>query len=185
MSFQQRLAKLPKRLPEDYPIFKYLVLSELRNGRFGETVDASRGYKLKYGGVDDKVFITVKDSGEITIKVSNGYTPKPKDLFKPEGLAKAYDVKNYRSYQGYLKSSTTFPYKEAVDQVLSVLSEAEIYLSKPYYIGKVGYEVPKSYEFSYIAKTQYIDPLTDNVKIIRPKNSDGEYINEQMTITVK
>lgn len=102
MSFQQRLAKLPKRLPEDYPIFKYLVLSELRNGRFGETVDASRGYKLKYVGVDDKVFITVKDSGEITIKVSNGYTPKPKDLFKPEGLAKAYDVKNYRSYQGYL-----------------------------------------------------------------------------------
>lgn len=120
-------------------------MSELRNGRFGKTVDASRGYKLKYGGVEDKVFITVKDSGEITIKVSNGYTPKPKDLFKPGGLAKAYDVKNYRSYHGYLKS----------------------------------------YEFSYIAKTQYIDPLTDNVKIIRPKNSNGEYINEQMTITVK
>ena len=184
MSFQQHLAKLPKILSKDYPIFKHLVLSGLREARFGETVAASRGFKYKYGAYDN-IAILVKESGEISIKVTNGYTPSPADFLKPGGVKKAYDVLNFKSYKEYFKLSSSFPYKEAVDQVLSTMSEAEIYLSKPYYIGKVGYEVPKSYEFSYIAKTQYIVPLTDNVKIIRPKNSNGEYINEQMTITVK
>ena len=184
MSFQQHLSKLPKILSKDYPIFKHLVLSELREARFGETVAASRGFKYKYGAYDN-IAILVKESGEISIKVTNGYTPSPADFLKPGGVKKAYDVLNFKSYKEYFKLSPSFPYKEAVDQVLSTMSEAEIYLSRPYYKGKKGYEVPKSYEFSYMSRTEYSDPLTDNVKVIHHKNINGEYVTPIMSLVVK
>ena len=164
-----------------YHLFRRLTSAASSNEKLTEVVAKSRGYEPKGRYPDDRIKLVIKEDGSFTVMVSNG-NPITLSNFINSDFSDCHLTYSFTSYNDYRTKNLSFYYKDAVDLILSVVGNVEVFLKTLGRTNEKGYMIPKSYQVEYYSRVAVLNPLTDKVKFIYAKDDEGRPIEPSFGI---